>query len=266
MNRKKGMERKETIEEKLKTTQLAYEMAIQISHFKGGFLARAAHELRSPLSSLISLHNLILSDLCENSQEEREFIAQASQSAQKLLGLLDQVISVSKLESCADQLNLSRLALGEIFHQVYSLTELQAANYNLKLDLIFPESEIYVYGDFYWLRQVLVMLIESAISCLEIGTIEIFSQLDPVFGAVINIKIPTPVNLQSEPLNLLNLEPTKISKSRGGFSLGTTMELCQRVLELMKGGCDYILLPKATQLKCWIPLAPLDSPSDCIRP
>lgn len=264
MTKKKRMERNETIEEKLKTTQLAYEMALQINHFKGSFLARAAHELRSPLSSLISLHNLILSDLCENPQEEREFIAQASESAQKLLGLLDQLVSVSKLESCPHQLNLAKLALREIFHEVYSLTHLQAANYNLKLNFILPESEIYVLGDFYWLRQVLLMLMEGAISSLETGTIEVFCQLEPLFGAVINIKIPTPVNLQSEPLNLLHPDGTKTA--RGGFSLYTTFSLCQQVLKLMEGGCDYLLLPEVTHLKCSIPLASLDSSSHGITP
>ncbi|MEW5858349.1 MAG: sensor histidine kinase, partial [Cyanobacteriota bacterium] len=42
--------------EELKQTQMAYHMATEMSQFKAGFLARTSHELRSPLNSLIGLH------------------------------------------------------------------------------------------------------------------------------------------------------------------------------------------------------------------
>ena len=48
--------------EQLKQTQLAYQLAQQMSQFKAGFLTRVSHELRSPLNSMIGLHQLILSD------------------------------------------------------------------------------------------------------------------------------------------------------------------------------------------------------------
>ena len=59
------------LKNELRQIQLAYALQRQISHFKGGFLARISHELRSPLSQLTSLHQLILNDLCEDPQEER---------------------------------------------------------------------------------------------------------------------------------------------------------------------------------------------------
>ncbi|GBF84663.1 histidine kinase dimerization/phospho-acceptor domain-containing protein [Aphanothece sacrum] len=67
----------EALKQELEQTKLAYQMAVQLSQFKSGFLAKTSHELRSPLSTLMGLHQLILSDLCENHEEEREFIEQA---------------------------------------------------------------------------------------------------------------------------------------------------------------------------------------------
>ena len=49
----------EQLTTELENTQIAYQMAQEINQLKTGFLGRAAHELRSPLSSLISLHQLI---------------------------------------------------------------------------------------------------------------------------------------------------------------------------------------------------------------
>ena len=66
------------LKEELKQAQLAYQMAAQMSQFKAGFLARTSHELRSPLSSMIGLHQLILSDLCESPEEQKEFIKEVS--------------------------------------------------------------------------------------------------------------------------------------------------------------------------------------------
>ena len=62
------MEKIQTIEQELEATKLAYLMTAQISQFKSGYLAKTAHELRSPLSSLMGLHQLILVDLCEDTQ------------------------------------------------------------------------------------------------------------------------------------------------------------------------------------------------------
>ncbi|MGL5880139.1 MAG: sensor histidine kinase, partial [Xenococcaceae cyanobacterium] len=94
----------EALKEELKQTQLAYQMAIQWSQFKAGFLARISHELRSPLSSLIGLHQLILSDLCESPEEQREFLSQAHQSALKLMRLIDEVVDIAKTSYGAKKL------------------------------------------------------------------------------------------------------------------------------------------------------------------
>ncbi|MEQ8958292.1 MAG: histidine kinase dimerization/phospho-acceptor domain-containing protein, partial [Coleofasciculus sp. C2-GNP5-27] len=75
----------ESLKQELEQTRLAYQMAHEMSLYKGGFLARTSHELRSPLSSLMGMHQLILSDLCDSPEEAKEFVAQAHTSAQKMV-------------------------------------------------------------------------------------------------------------------------------------------------------------------------------------
>ena len=65
------LEKFDALSEQLKQTQLAYQMASEMSKFKAGFLARTSHELRSPLSTMIGTLQLILSDLCDDPAEER---------------------------------------------------------------------------------------------------------------------------------------------------------------------------------------------------
>jgi C4-dicarboxylate-specific signal transduction histidine kinase len=163
----------EDLKRKLKQTQLAYQMAAQMSQFKAGFLARTSHELRSPLSSLIGLHQLILSDLCESPEEQKEFITQAYNSAMKLMNLIDEIVAVSKTEYGTHQLKMESLQLAEIFTEIYNLTHLQAANRNLKLKVVPPDYSIYVYADRPRLIQSITNLIDSGITIMKEGQIQL---------------------------------------------------------------------------------------------
>lgn len=163
----------EDLHEELARTKLAYQMAKQMGQFKAEFLAKASHEIRSPLSSLIGLHQLILSDLCDSPEEQKEFINQAYNSALKLMKLIDEIISVSKVESGKDKLNYEFLSLGVIFEEVYALIHLQVANRNLKLNIDLPQTDIKVYGDRRCLVQLIINLIDAGITLMEEGIINI---------------------------------------------------------------------------------------------
>jgi signal transduction histidine kinase len=165
--------------EQLQRTQLAYQMAAEMSQFKASFLARAAHELRSPLNGVISLHQLILSDLCDDPAEEREFVAQAHTAALKMLTRLDEVINVSKLEHGTSQLQIQPLQLIEVLEEVRRLTYLQAQNRSLRLEMEMPDAEVYVLADPHWFRQVLVNLITTSIAQMQEGYIRLSTQVLP---------------------------------------------------------------------------------------
>ena len=165
----------EHLKEELKQTQLAYQMAAQMSQFKAGFLARTSHELRSPLSSLIGLHQLILSDLCESPEEQKEFITQAYNSAMKLMALIDEIVAVSKTEYGTNKLKMESLQLAEIFAEIYSLTHLQAANRNLRLNVVPPNCSIRIFADRARIIQLVTNLIDSGIAMMKEGSIQLMA-------------------------------------------------------------------------------------------
>ncbi|MGK7926305.1 MAG: sensor histidine kinase, partial [Spirulina sp.] len=134
----------ETLKTELEQTKLAYQMAAQIGLFKSGFLARTSHELRSPLNSLLGLHQLILADLCESPEEEREFVKQAHEAALKLIKLLDDIIYVSKVEYGFTRVEIHPFPLTEVFGELQRLIHLQAANRSYELEIDYPEPELYI--------------------------------------------------------------------------------------------------------------------------
>ncbi len=257
----------------LQHAQLAYQMAVEVGQFKSGFLARTSHELRSPLSRLLSLHQLILSDLCEDPEEMREFVGQAYESAKKLLELLDDVINVSKLEHGRMELSIETVSLNQILLEIYSLISLPAANRNLQLQLDFPEPEIDVKADWARLKQVLLSLMDTPISLMSTGTLGVVVSADADTGyAYIDISDQRPASFWQEALDGTGAiappadipTPTTPTAHPADFSPTFRLWMNQTILELMHGRLDLLEVPPATdpddnssptRLRCAIPLA-----------
>jgi K+-sensing histidine kinase KdpD len=236
------------LKEELKQAQLAYQMAAQMSQFKAGFLARTSHELRSPLSSMIGLHQLILSDLCESPEEQKEFITQAYQSALKLMKLIDEIVAVSKTEYGSDRLNLESLQLAEIFTEISRLTHLQAANRNLQLEIITPEPTLYVFADRSRLIQLIFNLIDSGIALMTTGTIKLSTTQVTLEKVTIEIDLECPIALWQENKTVEpNFDSNDLAEIRQflqEISLSANMKLLlsQTLLETMGGSLELLEL------------------------
>ncbi|MEH1912626.1 MAG: HAMP domain-containing sensor histidine kinase [Nostoc sp.] len=252
------------ISQQLQQMQLAYQMAREMSQFKAGFLARTTHELRSPFNGLIGLHQLILSDLCEDPAEEREFIAQAQERTLKLLKLMDEILNVARAEHGTNKLDIQPRPLAEILSEVYNLTYMLAANRNFPLQLLPTDPEIYVLADYLWLRQILISLIDTAITQMEEGSIYISSSSLPTNNFVnIWLDVPTHAILWSEPIDLIKSEDhlTQIDQKNAALSPGMRLLMNQTLAEVMGGKLEILPLTIAkeppvqlTRLQISIPL------------
>ena len=247
--------------EQLKQTQVAYQLAHQMSQFKAGFLTRTSHELRSPLNSLIGVHQLILSDLCDDPAEEREFLAQAHESALKLVKLMDEILNVARTEHATNHLEIQPLQLAQVLQEVYDLTHLLAANSNFPLQVSLPDPEIYILADPRWLRQVLVNLLDTCISQMKEGNIYVSTQLTPADETSVHIwlDVQLPAHTWSDPVDLMEYgnKATEYSdyflplehtlrepvKEYAAPSPGLKLLLSQTLLELMKGRLELLAVP-----------------------
>ncbi|MEH1858720.1 MAG: HAMP domain-containing sensor histidine kinase [Nostoc sp.] len=257
------------ISQQLQQTQLAYLMAREMSQFKAGFLARTTHELRSPFNGLIGLHQLILSDLCENPAEEREFIAQAHERTLKLLKLMDEILNVARTEHGTNKLDIQPRPLAQILDEVHDLTYMLAANRNFPLQLLPADSEIYILTDHLWLRQVLISLIDTAITQMEEGSICISSSTLSTNNFVnIWLDLPTHAISWSEPIDLLKFEDrlTQIDQKKTTLSPGMRLLINQTLLEVMGGKLEILPstivkepLQQLTRLQISIPLVILEA-------
>ncbi|WP_446398318.1 sensor histidine kinase [Coleofasciculus sp. E1-EBD-02] len=257
------------LKQELQQTRLAYQMAHEMSQYKAGFLARTSHELRSPLSSLMGMHQLILSDLCDSPEEAKEFVAQAHTSAQKMVKLLDEVIAVAKTEHGTNRLETRPLQLSQCFEELEVLTHMQAGNRNLRLKVISPDPEIEILADPRRFRQVLVGMVDSAIVQMEEGTIQV-STANSDNPQMVNIWIDVecPNSIWSEAVDLLSdtNDSEEQETTSSTTSPGMNWLMVQTLVEMMKGRLELLPIPgkepsddsvtdTCIRLQCTMPLA-----------
>jgi signal transduction histidine kinase len=252
-----SMEKNEASEhlQQIKQMELAYQLVQEMSQFKAGFLARTTHVLRSPLNGLIGLHQLILSDLCESPEEEREFISQAHDRAMKLLKVIDEILNIARTQSATNRLNIQPQSLGELLKDVYDLTYMLAENRNYPFEVIPPDSSIYVLTDPRWLRQVLINLVETAITQMEIlmeeGRICISVQSEVISNyAYIWVDIPsfTFPNCEAVDLMTVQLSPNFTTSEQDAVETGMKLLFNQTVIEVLGGKLEMLPHPKHDEL------------------
>ncbi|BAQ65979.1 sensor histidine kinase KdpD [Geminocystis sp. NIES-3709] len=222
----------------LKKTKIAYQQSLQNSRFKGGFLGRIAHEIRSPLGSLMGLHQLIINDLCESREEEREFIEEGYKYAKKLMDILDRLIMVSKLEVGKVTLEIQKINISELLTDIQEVMVLQAANRNLKLTLGKLEENIITQSDRTKLTDALLSLLEVVIDYGQMGEIVLHcSKNEENKTAIIAIDFPYQHLNINEDIDLVEspIEELKQLNSLPQLSSGMKIMLAESLLDILGG-------------------------------
>ena len=90
----------------------------EASHSKDEFLAHVSHELRTPLNSILGFSKLILDGLCTSPEEERQLLQDVFASAQHLLGLVNDILDIGRIEAGKLSLHMEDVHLRDVagFH------------------------------------------------------------------------------------------------------------------------------------------------------
>ena len=155
----------------------AVENARIASKSKSQFLANMSHELRTPLNGIIGSN-----DLLKNSAltiEQQEYSETIDYSVNTLLGLIDNILDISRIEAGRMAVENKDFDLHHLLHQTTRMLKHHAAAKNLALRLrVEPNVPFALIGDDNHLRQVLVNLIGNAIKYTDKGHVEVHVALE----------------------------------------------------------------------------------------
>jgi CheY-like chemotaxis protein/nitrogen-specific signal transduction histidine kinase len=157
---------------------VARDQAESANRAKSAFLANMSHELRTPLSVILASSEL-LSDSNPTS-DQREDIGRISRSGEHLLGLIDDVLDVAKIEAGKEEL---AIAASDLISTVRTVVEMMRGRAEEKhLALVYhqaPKVPRYVRVDAPKLRQILINLLGNAIKFTRAGTVKLRLSAQP---------------------------------------------------------------------------------------
>ena len=149
------------------------ELEIANKH-KSQFLANMSHELRTPLNAILGYTELIIDNIYGDVPEKiREVLERLEKNGRHLLGLINDVLDLSKIEAGQLTLSLNDYSMGEVVQTAITAVEALAVEKKLELKTRVPQDLSIVRGDEQRIAQVLLNLLGNAIKFTEEGEVRV---------------------------------------------------------------------------------------------
>ncbi len=225
---------------------------------KSAFLANMSHEIRTPLNAVIGLSHLL--QRTPLSVEQSPYVQNILLSGKTLLGIINDVLDLSKIEAGEMRLECIPFSLRDVSSSLQALFGQQALDKGLAL-VLSPDASLpdALHGDPTRLRQILVNLLSNAIKFTEHGTVRLDIHAKATQPGHCRLRFEVSdsgVGISAEALTKLfaPFAQADVSTTRrfGGTGLG--LSICKHLAELMggemgvqsvlgEGSCFWVELP-----------------------
>jgi GAF domain-containing protein len=210
------------------------------SQHKSQFLANMSHELRTPLNAILGYTELILDNIYgETPDKMREVLERLQTNGKHLLGLINDVLDLSKIEAGQLTLDLADYSLKNVVDTVVVAVESLVAGKKLSLTTVVPLNLPVGHGDERRLTQVLLNLVGNAIKFTDKGEVAIEANApDGSFTVAVRDTGPgiSPSD-QGKIFEEFQQADSTATKKKGGTGLG--LSIARRIIG-MHGGRIWV--------------------------
>jgi len=217
------------------------------SRTKDEFLSHISHELRTPLNSILGFTKMILDGLCVSPEEEHKLLQDVFGSAQHLLGLVNDVLDIRRIEAGRMTLRIENVNLRGLLDSTLPLVNVQAAEKGLRL--VNETAAIplpVVWADEMRLRQVLLNLLNNAVKFTPEGSVTVRARMFDDGADTADVITPRLIRLEIEDTGIgippekreaaftefVQLDQLEAQRFRGA---GLGLAISRRLVELMGG-------------------------------
>ena len=145
---------------------LARNKAEESNRLKTAFLANMGHEIRTPLNAIVGFADLL--PVVENEEDRNQLITEIQNNNQKLLRIIDGLVSMSEIEAGASSLALNAVDLNPLLME---LQERYQVGTEVPISLHLPQNEMLIHSDLEKLRTIMEHFLLNAIKFTSEGSI-----------------------------------------------------------------------------------------------
>jgi signal transduction histidine kinase len=220
-------------------TQKGRELEIASQH-KSQFVANMSHELRTPLAAILGYAELMQEGFYEPlGQKSLDALTRIRSNGKHLLGLINTVLDIAKIEAGQFSLNLAEYALSNVVETVRAAAESLAETKKLSLKTDVAKSLPIGFGDEQRLTQVLLNLVGNAIKFTDTGEVRISAvAANGHFALTVTDTGPgIPQEHQARIFEQFHQVDSSNTKAKGGTGLG--LAIAKQIVE-MHGGRIWV--------------------------
>ncbi len=206
------------------------------SRAKSEFLAVMSHELRTPLSAIIGYEELLFDGITGPVNEnQRTQLSRIKASATHLLSLIDEVLTLSRVEAGKEVTHLERISVPAALEEALALALPLASDKGLVLEVVAAQRVAEVWADPMKLRQILLNLLGNAIKFTDKGSVVL--ETHPRGGSVEIVVRDTGIGIapadHDRVFDTFWQVEQKSTRKVGGTGLG--LSVSRRLARLMNG-------------------------------
>ncbi len=253
------------LQERTRDLEQARTAAEAASRAKSQFLANMSHEIRTPMNAILGMSRLALEEM--DHDRRQHLLAIVLRSAENLLGLLNDILDLSRIEAGRVQLNPAPFALGPLLDGVVATLGAPAADKGIALDVeLAPDLPAWMVGDELRLRQVLLNLVNNAIKFTPAGSVRLRAdRREAASQSLLRLTVTdTGPGIPAEQLDRIferfEQADNSLTRSHGGTGLG--LFICRQLVALMGGEIRVeSRVGAGSSFHCTLPLQPAEAPA-----
>ncbi len=229
----------------------ARQEAIKANKAKSEFLSSMSHDIRTPMNGIVGMTAIAMANI-DNQERVKDCLGKITLSSRHLLGLINDVLDMSKIESGKLTLNMNQVSLREIMDSIVNIVQPQVKERQQHFDIFIQKIQTEdVHCDSVRLNQILINLLSNAIKFTpEGGRINVYlEQEDSPLGAqyvrchfrVKDSGIGMTQEFQEKIFDTFTREEkAQIDKIEG---TGLGMAITKAIVDTMKGGIELQSAP-----------------------
>ncbi len=162
-------------QQQLKELNETKKEAVEANRAKSEFLSNMSHDIRTPMNGIVGMTAIAMSNINDNARV-KDCLAKITLSSKHLLGLINDVLDMSKIESGKLTLNIHQISLREAMESIVNIVQPQIKSKNQHFDIFIQKIQTEnVHCDSVRLNQVLINLLSNAIKFTpENGSIRVY--------------------------------------------------------------------------------------------